>query len=163
MRDGEHSAPNLPTTCESNRGMTPHVTPGAFDSWDCMEGVPPPPIIKKDAPAEPGVGGFVRYQGRQALSWVGDRLPGFCLAALLALLAQNIADWIGHSLMGYRNSPINGIPIAIVLGIVLCNGIGITSIFVEGLRACMRPLQRLAIMLLGLRLSLGVVGGIGLQ
>jgi uncharacterized integral membrane protein (TIGR00698 family) len=143
--------------------MSLNVPADAFDSWDCMEGLPPPPVIAKDAPREPGVAGWIRFQGRHALVWAGERAPGFGLAAVLALLAQGIADWIGHSLLGYRNSPINGIPIAIVLGIALCNGIGIPSIFVEGLKACMRPLQRLAIILLGLRLSLGVVGGIGLQ
>jgi len=138
--------------------MKPQAAPDFFDSWDSMEGLAPATMPVGAGSADP-----IRRQGMQALSWVGERIPGFCLAAALAVLADAAATWIGQSLLGYKNSPINGIPIAIVLGVVLCNIIGIPAIFQEGLRACMRPLQRLAIMLLGWRLSLGAVGGIGLH
>lgn len=129
--------------------------PSAFDSWDSLEGV-------EKAPSLPSPRSRFRH-ANAGLSWIGERIPGFCLAAALAVGADRIADWIGRSVLGYTTSPINGIPLAIVIGVVVCNTVGIPDIFQEGLRACMRPLQRLAIMLLGWRLSLGVVGGIGLH
>lgn len=91
-------------------------------------------------------------------------IAGFrALATALALAADRAAGWIGRDLLGYRVSPVSGVPIAIFLGIVLCNSFGVPDLFQSGLRACMRPLQRLAIMLLGFRPSLAAVGSIGLN
>src|SRR5207247_2494529 len=98
--------------------------------------------------------------GHAALEWIGQRAPGFVLAALLATAADSLASWIGTSLLGYKNSPLSGVPLAILFGMILCNGIGVPAIFQSGLAVCMRQLQRLAIMLLGFRLSLGMVGAI---
>jgi len=134
--------------------MNRQSTPEIFDSWDSLEGL-------ATYPASPAKS--YRHAGQQGLSWIGERLPGFCLAAVLAVLAEFAADWIGRALLGFRSHPINGIPLSIVLGVTLCNTVGIPLIFQEGLRACMRPLQRLAIILLGWRLSLSAVGGIGLH
>jgi uncharacterized integral membrane protein (TIGR00698 family) len=128
-------------------------TPDIFDSWDSMEG------LTSVAPPAPNF----RVRAQRALTWVGDRTAGFFLAATLAFLADWVADVIGKTVFGYGTNPISGIPLAIAMGILLCNTVGIPAIFIEGLRACMRPLQRLAIMLLGWRLSLGAVGGIGIQ
>lgn len=135
--------------------MTRPTTPDIFDSWDSMEGL--------TSVAPPAGARSLRDRAQWALTWVGDRTAGFFLAATLAFLADWAADAIGRTVFGYKTNPVSGIPLAIALGILLCNTVGIPAIFLEGLRACMRPLQRLAIMLLGWRLSLGMVGGIGLQ
>jgi len=135
--------------------MTRPSTPDIFDSWDSMEGLT---RVARPAPAP-----NLRIRAQRALTWVGDRTAGFFLAATLAFLADWAAEVIGRTVFGYGTNPISGIPLAIALGILLCNTVGIPAIFIEGLRACMRPLQRLAIMLLGWRLSLGAVGGIGVQ
>jgi len=131
------------------------VSPQAFDSWNSLEGVAHPPLAAtpKDW----------RGRCRAGLSWAGDQLPGVALASVLAYAAESGAEWIGHSVLGYRQSPINGVPLAIILGVTLCNTIGIPKGFEAGLKTCMRPIQRLAIMLLGWRLSLGAVGGIGVR
>ena len=99
--------------------------------------------------------------GHVALEWVGQRVPGFALAALLATAAEELARWVGTSVLGYRNSPLSGVPLAILFGMILCNGVGVPAVFQPGLAVCMRQLQRLAIMLLGFRLSLGMAGAIG--
>ncbi len=121
-----------------------------------MEGVPELPAPKKTAaPAW--------RPGHVALEWVGQRVPGFALAALLATFANSLADWFGTSVLGYAHSPLSGVPLAILFGMILCNGVGVPAVFQSGLAVCMRQLQRLAIMLLGFRLSLGMVGAIGLD
>ncbi len=129
----------------------PIHNPEPYDSWDSFEGIGDLP-----APAHPN-------RAQAMLAWVGDRLPGVCLAACLAYLAEGAAGALGRVLFGNGANPVSGIPLAIGLGIVLCNSVGIPTVFVEGLKACVRPIQRLAIMLLGWRLSLGAVGGIGIR
>jgi uncharacterized integral membrane protein (TIGR00698 family) len=125
-----------------------------------MEGVPdlpPVPAAPKKAAAP------IWAPGHKALEWVGQRVPGFALAAILAMFANSLADWFGTSVLGYAHSPLSGVPLAILFGMILCNGIGVPTVFQSGLGLCMRQLQRLAIMLLGFRLSLGMVGAIGLD
>ncbi len=134
--------------------MAPNPTPDLFDSWDGLEGVTRDTHEGAQTP---------RQRGQRALTWVGERVPGFGLAASLAYIADAGADRFGRSIFAGHANPISGIPIAIALGILLCNFPGIPGVFQDGLRFCMRPLQRFAIMLLGWRLSLGAVGGIGLS
>lgn len=125
-----------------------------------MEGVPDlPPVPKASKKAAPPAWA----PGHAALEWIGQRVPGFVLAALLATFANSLADWFGTRVLGYRNSPLSGVPLAIMFGMILCNAVGLPAVFQSGLAVCMRQLQRLAIMLLGFRLSLGMVGAIGLD
>jgi len=125
--------------------------PDISTSWDSMEGVPALPPVPTAGAAH------------AAMEWVGQRVPGFALAAVLAVAANGLAKWIGTGLLGYAQSPLSGVPLAILFGIVICNTIGVPAVFQSGLRACMRQLQRVAIMLLGFRLSLVAVGVIGLR
>lgn len=125
-----------------------------------MEGVPDlPPVPRASKKAAP----VAWAPGHQALEWVGQRVPGFALAAILATFANALAGWFGTIVLGYAHSPLSGVPLAILFGMILCNGIGVPTVFQSGLGLCMRQLQRLAIMLLGFRLSLGMVGAIGLD
>lgn len=145
------------------------MTTGIFDpnistSWDSLEGVPDwSDVARPKKPAEKKTGPTpnAAYRG---LEWFGQHLPGFVLAASLAIAADYVAGWIGHQVLHYdaRVNPISGVPIAIALGILLCNSSGVPALFQPGLKLCMRQLQRFAIMLLGFRLSLGMVGSIGL-
>lgn len=113
----------------------------------------------KNPPARPA--NVAWAPGHNALEWVGQRVPGFVLAAVLATAANWLAEWIGTRVLGYAHSPLSGVPLAILFGMIICNLIGLPAIFQPGLTICMRQLQRLAIMLLGFRLSLGMVGAIG--
>src|SRR5208283_1004267 len=133
--------------------MTDLDAPEIYDSWDSLEG-----LGHAHAHAPRSIN-----RAQRVLAWLGERAPGVLLAAALAYLADSAAEALGRAVFGQRANPISGIPIAIALGIILCNAAGIPEVFDEGLRACIRPIQRLAIMLLGWRLSLGAVGGIGLR
>jgi len=127
-----------------------------YDSWGSFEGIP-------DGEAPASAAALPKHSfGHRGLEWIGLRVPGFALAAGLAVAADAAAAWIGHDLLGYEVSPLSGVPIAILMGIILCNSLGVPTVFHAGLRACTQQLQRLAIMLLGFRLSMGMVGSIGL-
>lgn len=137
--------------------MSTTVIPDYTRSWDSMEGVPefgPLP------PAQASGSAFNRA-GHLALTWVGERLPGLVLAAALAYLAIAVAGASWWTRLGFAQPPIGGTPLAIILGIVICNTIGVPEIFRKGMRTCMVQLLRLAIILLGLRLSLAAAGTIG--
>lgn len=137
--------------------MNSTTTPESAQSWSSMEGVPDWADLPTPSPPMPPT----RNAGQRALEWLGLRLPGLALAAALAWLAERTAIWIGTGLLGYAHSPINGVPVAIVLGLLLCNTLGLPEVYKSGLRLCATTLLRTAIILLGLRLSLGVAAGIG--
>jgi uncharacterized membrane protein YadS len=133
------------------------LPPDDSRSWDSMEGVPEFGSL----PPAPAAGLSVRRAGHAALSWVGERLPGVVLAGALAYAAAAVAGLSRWPRAGFTHPPVNGIPLAILLGIVIGNTTGVPEIFRPGLRLCLVQLLRLAIVLLGLRLSLGAVGAIG--
>lgn len=127
-----------------------------------MEGVPDwadvPATLRKDAAATTAATGNI---GHRALDWFAQCVPGIALAAALAWLAEITARWIGTVVLGYGKSPLSGVPVAIGFGLLVCNGIGLPAAFRSGLRLCATTLLRTAIVLLGLRLSLGLAADIG--
>jgi len=90
-------------------------------------------------------------------------LPGLLLALALAFAGQFLSKWIGIDLMGLPKSPISAIMMAIILGIIIRNTISLPAAFQPGIRFGLVRVLRLGIVLLGIRLSLGEVGAIGLQ
>jgi uncharacterized integral membrane protein (TIGR00698 family) len=116
---------------------------------DSMEGVPeyqPPPPAQKP-------GRLVR-----AFERAGELLPGVGLAFGLAVAGDALARWLGTDLLGFEKSPITAVPVAVVLGLLVRNTIGVPTIYEPGLRMCVRVLLRVGIVLLGLRLTLATVG-----
>ena len=89
--------------------------------------------------------------------------PGLILAIVLAFGGQFLSDFIGLTLMGLPKSPISAIMMAIILGIIVRNTITLPAMFQPGIRFGLVRVLRLGIVLLGIRLSLGEVGAIGLQ
>lgn len=90
-------------------------------------------------------------------------LPGFILALALAFGGQLLSELIGIQLMGLPKSPISPIMMAIILGILVRNTITLPATFQPGIRFGLVRVLRLGIVLLGIRLSLGEAGAIGLQ
>ena len=90
-------------------------------------------------------------------------LPGLILALLLAFSGQYLSHLIGVTWMGMPKSPISGIMMAILLGILIRNTIGLHQLFLPGIQFGLKRVLRVGIILLGIRLSLGEVGTIGLQ
>jgi uncharacterized integral membrane protein (TIGR00698 family) len=90
-------------------------------------------------------------------------LPGLGLALLLAWLGYQLADLVGIRWMGLPRSPVSPIMLAILLGMLLRNTTGLAEVFKPGVRFSLVRVLRAGIVLLGLRLSLGDAGSIGLR
>ena len=90
-------------------------------------------------------------------------LPGLILALILAVAGQYLSEFIGINLMGLPKSPVSAIMIAILLGILIRNTVSLPASFQPGIRFGLVRVLRLGIVLLGIRLSLGEVGEIGLR
>lgn len=90
-------------------------------------------------------------------------LPGLLLALALAFGGQFLSVFIGESLLGLPKSPISAIMMAILLGILMRNTVGLPSIAQAGVRFGLVRVLRAGIILLGIRLSFSQAGAIGLQ
>jgi uncharacterized integral membrane protein (TIGR00698 family) len=126
-----------------------------------MEGVPdwPEPV---EAPVEREWRATWQHRLNQVFGWLGGLCPGVVLALGLAFVGLRGASWIGTTLLGFAHSPISAIMVALLLGLLIRNAIGLPTVYEGGLKFCLRHVLRLGIMLLGLRLSLAAVGAIGL-
>lgn len=87
-------------------------------------------------------------------------LPGLALALAIALVAQSIASALGAALLRLqgldpagKGSPISAISVAVVLGLVIANTVGVSKTFSAGLGFSVKKILRLGIILVGLKLS----------
>ncbi|MEJ8766535.1 putative sulfate exporter family transporter [Oceanobacillus sp. HCA-5259] len=87
-------------------------------------------------------------------------LPGLLLCLLIMLSGMYGARLIGAGLKAIgllsegSETPVSGIFVAIILGIIIRNSIGLSDIFTKGISFSMKYILRAGIILLGLRLSL---------
>ena len=115
-----------------------------------------------ETPVERELRATWQHRLNQVFAWLGGLCPGVVLALGLAFVGLRGADWLGTSVLGFAQSPISPIMVALVLGLAIRNAIGLPAVYEGGLKFCLRHVLRLGIMLLGLRLSLVAVGQIGL-
>lgn len=121
---------------------------------DSMEGVPEyVPVKRPPTGIHPRI---AHYFGR-----AGELAPGIVLAAGLGIAGERLASWFGTAVLGFNESPITAVPVAVLLGLVVRNLIGLPAVYEPGLKLCVRTLLRAGIVLLGLRLSLAFAGHIG--
>ncbi|MGE0042905.1 MAG: YeiH family protein [Vicinamibacterales bacterium] len=84
-------------------------------------------------------------------------LPGILAALLVMIVGFRLADLLGHALLAAQGlsggSPISGVPVAIVLGLLLRNLLPLPPILMPGLRFSVSTLLRLGIVCVGIRLS----------
>jgi uncharacterized integral membrane protein (TIGR00698 family) len=125
-----------------------------------MEGVPDWPGTE-ETPVERALRTTLQNRLHQIFAWVGGLCPGAALALGLAFVGWAGADWLGVTVLGFKQSPISAIMVALLLGLAIRNTIGLPAVYEGGLKFCLRHVLRLGIMLLGLRLSLMAVGKIG--
>lgn len=91
-----------------------------------------------------------------------DLVPGVLAALAITSAAMWLADRIGTDLLHATGpSPISPITVAIVLGILLGNTMGVPATLSPGLDFCVKKLLRVGIVLIGLKLSLGDVRELG--
>ena len=94
-------------------------------------------------------------------------IPGVAAALLVMFGGFALADALGHAILAIRGlpdaaSPISGVPVAIVLGLLLHNLVGLPAFLEPGLRFSTTTILRLGIVLVGIRLSLGDVVRLGI-
>jgi uncharacterized integral membrane protein (TIGR00698 family) len=137
----------------------------AYDFWyestslDSMEGVPEWPRPGEQV-FRAGASPVERLHA--AFAWLGGMLPGLGLAFGLAVAGKYIADWLGIDILRFKKSPVSEITVAVILGLIIRNTIGLPVVYERGLRLAGREILRFGIILIGLRLSLAAVGRLGL-
>ena len=85
---------------------------------------------------------------------VTERLPGLALVACVVVVATLLAG---------TSSSISPLVAGVVLGAVVANSVPLHDRFAAGLEFCARPVLRAGVVLLGLRLSLGDLAGLGVN
>lgn len=90
-------------------------------------------------------------------------LPGLLLALALALVAQLGSELLGVAGLGFSDSPVSPVLLAILFGLIVRNLVGVPEACEAGLRFALNILLKLGIALLGIRMSLSAVAEIGLN
>ncbi|MEN8181037.1 MAG: putative sulfate exporter family transporter [Myxococcota bacterium] len=149
------SAPRpLPST-------NPYLNPELSRFVGSMEGVPEWTDPAETAEERAERTGW-RARGHSLLEMTGQLLPGLALAFALALFAREVSIWLGARAFGLERSPVSPILIAILTGLLVRNTVGLPRVYELGLQLSLKRLLRVGVALLGIRLSLGAVGAIGL-
>lgn len=88
-------------------------------------------------------------------------IPGAVLALIIMLVAVPLAEALGHWLLNLqgidpagKSSPVSGVLVAIVIGMLVGNFVPLPDIFKVGIRFSVTKLLRLGIILVGIKLSL---------
>lgn len=88
-------------------------------------------------------------------------LPGLGLAAAVMLLSVSLSDWLGSWFLRLQGidpsgagSPISGVMIAIVVGIIIRNALTLPAAVQPGIEFSMKTVLRAGIVLVGIKLSL---------
>ncbi|MDP1570618.1 MAG: putative sulfate exporter family transporter [Vicinamibacterales bacterium] len=93
-------------------------------------------------------------------------VPGIAAAVVVMLVGGWLADVLGAALLGAQgisgSSPISGVPVAIVLGLLLRNTLSLPTALGPGLRFAVTTILRLGIVCVGIKLSLGEMLSLGL-
>ncbi len=94
-------------------------------------------------------------------------LPGIITAVAVMVVGFWLADLIGRGILASQgvsggSSPISGVPVAIVLGLLLRNAFTLPAALSPGLKFCVTTVLRLGIVLVGIRLSAFDVARLGL-
>jgi uncharacterized integral membrane protein (TIGR00698 family) len=94
-------------------------------------------------------------------------LPGILAALAVMIVGFWLADVIGSAILAAQGltsggSPISGVPVAIVLGLLIRNVVGVPASLAPGLKFSVTTILRLGIVLVGIRLSAFDVARLGL-
>lgn len=92
-------------------------------------------------------------------SWIAENGPGILLCATIFTVAFFLSDAIGRVLTGFN--PFTASVLAILSGIVVANTIKPGPKYASGVRFCLKKILRIAIVLIGIRLSLMEVWQLG--
>jgi len=87
---------------------------------------------------------------------------GIALTAMIAYLGIWSSEWLGSAILGFEKSPISGIMMAILIGLVIGNSVTFSPAVKRGITFSVKIILRLGIILLGIRLGLGDVFRLGM-
>jgi uncharacterized integral membrane protein (TIGR00698 family) len=145
----------------SNSSTNPYENPALMRWLDSYEGVPEW-TDPAETPAERAARSPFGERVYEAFTLAGVTMPGLALLVAIATLATSGARAIGVSLMGFERSPVSPILVAILVGLAIRNGVGMPAVYEAGVRLGQKRVLRLGVALLGIQLSLGAAGAIGL-
>ena len=145
----------------ADRSGNPYANPELANWMAGFEGVHQWPLTN-ELPGEKEARSRWQNLLYRAFDTMGLMLPGLALAFGVALLGKALALWIGNALGGFEQVPFSAVLVMVVLGLLIRNVVGLPASYEKGLGLCVRGLLRIGIVLLGLRLSLGALGYIGL-
>jgi uncharacterized integral membrane protein (TIGR00698 family) len=139
----------------------PYENPELMASFGSMEGLPEW-VDPSESPADRAGRSPWQATGHRGFEVRGGALPGLALALSLAVVGTLMADWIGMQVLGFNKTPLSPILVAILLGLVIRNTIGLPAVFEPGLQLALKKILRVGVALLGIRLSFVAAGAIGL-
>lgn len=138
----------------------PYDNPALFEHLDSLEGVPD---LLRPGETEAEREGWSDWQraGNERFAALGTWIPGLALAAVVAIAGRFVAQ-AGAPLLGLEQAPISPILLAILLGLAIRHAVGLPAAYEKGLELALKRLLRIGVALLGIRLSIGALGSIGL-
>jgi uncharacterized integral membrane protein (TIGR00698 family) len=141
--------------------QNPYENPDLWRWAGSMEGVPDW-VDPAETPSERVGRRAWQERGHELFGLLGALLPGIAVALALAWFGRLVAHAIGTGLLGFERSPVSPILVAILGGLLIRNTIGLPAVYEAGLGFGLKRVLRIGVALLGIRLSLGAVGVIGL-
>src|SRR2546430_2506958 len=143
----------MSSSSSASQSSNPYLNPALAEYLDSFEGITWPQPAEQ--PQERAARGPARSRLHGLFEAIGVLAPGLALALALAAVAKQLAPWLGVHLFRQPadKSPVSEILIAILLGILIRNTIGLPGVYESGLRLCLKRVLRIGIALLGLRLS----------
>ena len=100
------------------------------------------------------------------MSRLATLLPGVLASAAVMFAGFELAEWLGRALLASRgltgSSPVSGVPVAIVIGLLLRNSVALPASLAPGLKFCTTTILRLGIVLVGIKLSVIEMARLGL-
>ena len=151
----------MPQVVVATQSGDPYKNPELFRWLGSLEGVPEY-ADPAETTSERAAWSDWQRRFNHLFELAGTTLPGVALAVILAYVGGALADWVGMDLLGFGKTPISPILVAILLGLVIRNSIGLPAVYEAGLQLCLKRILRIGVALLGIRLSLEAAGAIGL-
>src|SRR3954466_13858932 len=104
-------------------------------SLDSLEGVPDLDVFSPRV--KPEERNTAQRWAHESLTWLAAVTPGILMAPALAWLGKVLSEFIGKHLP-YQKSPISPIMLAVLLGLIIRNTIGVPKAYESGLRLCLK-------------------------
>jgi hypothetical protein len=110
----------------------PYKNPELFRFVGYMEGVPEW-VDPTETHEERLARGPSQERLYELLEMTGTLLPGIGIALGLAILGRGVAEWAGTSLLGFEKTPFSPIVLAILVGLLIRNAVGLPRVYEVGL------------------------------